>query len=967
MALQEIRVFGASEHNLKHIDVSIPRQTLTVITGLSGSGKSSLAFDTLYAEGQRRYIESLSAYARQFLDQLPKPKVEKIEGLSPAISIDQKTVNRNPRSTVGTVTEIYDYLRLLYTTVGRPHCPICGEKLIRQTATEITDLVMGFPARARVMIMAPVIRGRKGEYQALFQRYLKQGFVRAKIDGELVDLDPALKLKKQYKHDISVVVDRLVITPEIRPRLENAIRTALQKAESYVAIETLPGNNGEFPSDIPWKGERLFSEEIGCPVHGPQVVEVAPRIFSFNSKYGACETCEGLGTLPVVDESRLVPDPGLGIARGAIAPWRYYFDKSGRPNPMFAESSGHAQQLLQVMDDFGIDGSTPWSLLSDLQREVLLYGFRRPIEPTHQARKGKTKRRVDTESWRGIVGRLQRKLEEAEDEEEFAELNQYLRHEPCPSCHGARLRKESLAITFRDRNISQVCQMDVAKALEFFRSVKLDGREALIGAQPLREVVDRLEYLFNVGLHYLTLDRAAGTLSGGEAQRIRLATQIGSKLTGVLYILDEPSIGLHQRDNEKLLNTLFAIRDRGNTVLVVEHDEQTIRESDFVVDLGPAAGSHGGQVIAAGTPQAVMNHPESITARYLRGEMVIAVPEERRKPSERRLIIKGASLHNLRRVTLELPVGLLVGVTGVSGSGKSSLVMETLLPLVMNHCYPASHQHAGPHDSVEGLENFDRCINVDQAPIGRTPRSNPATYTKVFDAIRDVFAQTTDARARGYTKSRFSFNTKGGRCESCGGQGSVRMEMNFLPDVYVTCEVCEGRRYNAETLAVKYKGHSIADVLEMTIEDAFGLFESIPPVASVLRTLVDVGLGYIHLGQSATTLSGGEAQRMKLARELAKRNTGKSLYILDEPTTGLHFADVHQLLRVINRLVDAGSTVVVIEHHLDVIKCCDWVIDLGPEGGDAGGRIIAQGPPEKIARKKGSETGRFLAPLLRSI
>ncbi|MBI1293093.1 excinuclease ABC subunit UvrA [bacterium] len=963
MAFRSIRVFGASEHNLRHIDVEIPRHSLTVITGLSGSGKSSLAFDTLYAEGQRRYVESLSAYARQFLEQLPKPKVDKIEGLSPAISIDQKTVNRNPRSTVGTVTEIYDYLRLLYSSVGHAHCPKCSRKLIRQTSEDITELVMALPERCRIMVMAPVIRGRKGEYQALFQKYLKQGFVRAKIDGELVDLDPSLKLRKQFKHDIAIVVDRLVITPEVRPRLEQAIKTALSKAEQFVSIEILPGSDGTFPDGVPWKGERTFTEEVGCPVHGPQIVEMAPRVFSFNSRYGACPECDGLGTIAEVDEDRLVPEKGLSLGQGAVGPWRGYFKRGGGRNKTLIESSGHAMQLMQVLSDFEIADETPWNELSDLQREVLLYGFRRPISPTNPKAK-KARKRTDTTSWRGVVGRIQKKMEEADDEDEYAALSGYLRPTPCPSCNGARLRRESLAVTFREKNIADVTRMDIGAALEFFRGIKLTGRDAVIANEPLREIVDRLEYLYNVGLHYLNLDRGASTLSGGEAQRIRLATQIGSKLTGVMYILDEPSIGLHQRDNEKLLRTLTAIRDRGNTVLVVEHDEQTIREADYVVDLGPGAGMRGGELIAAGVPAEVERSERSVTAQYLRGERRIAVPSERRSPTDRRLVIEGASLHSLKDVTLELPAGLLVGVTGVSGSGKSSLVMETLLPLVMNHCYKASHQVVGPHRAVRGLEHFDRCINVDQSPIGRTPRSNPATYTKVFDAIRDVFEKTTDARTRGYTKGRFSFNTKGGRCEECGGQGSVKVEMNFLPDVYVKCETCDGRRYNSETLAVRYKGHSVADVLEMTVEEACGVFESIPPVATVLRTLNDVGLGYIHLGQSATTLSGGEAQRMKLARELAKRNTGKSLYILDEPTTGLHFADVHQLLDVMNRLVDAGSTVVVIEHHLDIIKCCDWIVDMGPEGGSAGGQIIAAGPPEVVAGTPGSETGRFLREVL---
>ncbi|CAN5197375.1 excinuclease ABC subunit UvrA [soil metagenome] len=961
--MRPIRVFGASEHNLKNVDVEIPRHSLTVITGLSGSGKSSLAFDTIYAEGQRRYVESLSAYARQFLDQLPKPHVERIEGLSPAISIEQKTVNRNPRSTVGTVTEIYDYLRLLYSTVGEAHCPVCGEKLVRQTAENITEQILAMPDRTRLMILAPVIRGRKGEYQALFQKFLKDGYVRAKVDGQVVDLDPEMRLRKGFKHDISLVIDRVLVSQDARQRIYEAVKTGLRKAERLVILETLPDAEGKFSKNVPWRGERIFSEDLGCPEHGPQIVDMAPRIFSFNSRYGACTNCEGLGTIAEVDEGRLVPNPNISLNQGAIVPWKWYFAaRTAKQMEQIASHSNHAKQLFQVIDDFGIDRTTPWAELGALQREVLLYGFRKKSIPVPETKKGR--KAVDLKKWRGIVGRIQERMDEADDEDEYAGLSDFLREKECPACHGARLRPESLAVTLNDKNISDLCHMYILNALEFFADLHFNERQSLIAAQPLREIVDRLGFLNNVGLHYLTLDRTAGSLSGGEAQRIRLATQIGSKLTGVLYILDEPSIGLHQRDNEKLIGTLTRIRDQGNTVIVVEHDEQTIREADYVIDIGPGAGIHGGEIVAAGLPKDIENCKESMTGKYLRGENAIPVPEIRRAPTKKKLVIAGATLHNLRNVTLEIPTGLMIGITGVSGSGKSSLIMETLLPLLMNHSYKASHQVCGPHTSVTGLEYFDRCINVDQAPIGRTPRSNPATYTKIFDFIRDLFAMTPDAKMRGYAKGRFSFNVKGGRCEECGGQGSVRKEMNFLPDVYVTCETCDGRRYNQETLQVRYKEKNIADVLDMTVETALEFFEPVPLIAEKLRTLSDVGLGYIPLGQSALPFSGGEAQRIKLARELAKKNTGRSMYILDEPTTGLHFADVHQLLDVLNRLVDTGSTVLVIEHNLDVIKSCDWLIDLGPEGGRAGGEIIAQGPPEIIAATPKSETGRFVAQVL---
>lgn len=959
MAQSEIRIFGACEHNLKNIDLTIPRRSLTVVTGLSGSGKSSLAFDTLYAEGQRRYIESLSAYARQFLDQLPKPHVERIEGLSPAISIEQKTSSRNPRSTVGTVTEVYDYLRVLFSTIAEPHCPICQKKLVQQTAEMIVDQAMKLPPRTRVMVMAPVVRGRKGEYQALFQKCLRDGFVRAKIDNTVMDLDPTMRLKKQYKHDIHVVVDRLYINPEARPRLLEAVKTAAAMAEGLIILETVPDRKGDYPDGVLWKGERAFSQEVGCPEHGPQIVDVAPRMFSFNSPYGQCGRCEGLGVVPTVDRERLVSEPTVSLRRGAVLPWKPYFDsRNARQRQRLLENSGHARQLFALIDHFKIDIELPWNELSEKHQQLLLFGFgsQGPVKKAPS---------VELEGWKGIYGRLADRLVEAAEPEEVEQLNPYMRKDVCPSCKGSRLKPESLAVSIGGKNIADLCRLHIGECLEFFKTLKITDRQQLIGAQPLREVIDRLGFLINVGLDYLTLDRSAATLSGGESQRIRLATQIGSRLTGVLYILDEPSIGLHQRDNQKLLNTLTTIRDHGNTVIVVEHDEQTIRLADYVVDLGPGAGIHGGEIIAAGKPADIEKEKRSLTGKYLAGERSIKVPKKRRKPSGRKLLLTGCQLHNLHEVELDLPAGLMIGITGVSGSGKSSLIMETVLPLLMNHCYKSTHMVVGPYGRVEGLDDFDRCINVDQSPIGRTPRSNPATYTKLFDLIRELFALTEDARIYGYNKGRFSFNVKGGRCEECGGQGMVKVEMNFLPNVYVECDACKTRRYNEETLRVKYRGKSIADVLEMTVSEALEFFESVHTLTKILQTLEDVGLGYIHLGQSATTLSGGEAQRMKLARELAKRNTGRSVYILDEPTTGLHFADVHKLLDVLNRLVDTGSTVVIIEHNLDMIKCCDWLVDLGPEGGEEGGQIIAQGPPEKIARCKQSYTGLYLKDVMK--
>ncbi len=949
---RHVRVFGASEHNLQNIDVELPRQSLTVVTGLSGSGKSSLAFDTLYAEGQRRYVESLSAYARQFLDQLPKPHVEKIEGLSPAISIEQKSVSRNPRSTVGTVTEILDYMRLLFATAGSAHCPHCGRKLEKQDAGAIVSHAMGLPEGTRLVVLAPVVRGRKGEYQALFQKALRDGFVRAKIDGEVLDLDPAMRLRKQFRHDIGLVVDRLVVRPGVEKRLEEAVRRSLAEAERLVVLETVPGRDGKYPAGLGWKGERTFSEEIGCPEHGAQVVDLAPRLFSFNSPHGACPTCEGLGSVSEVDESRIVPDPSLTLRQGAVLPWKWHFANRGRNLDAMAEFSRYAQLLKKLLERHKVDVNVPWRKLPARIRRLLLHGA------------GEKGSRDAPKTWQGAIGHLRRRLEKASSGEDFAMLQPYLSTAPCPDCHGARLREESLAVSIGGMNIAEICRLSIGEALAFFEGLTFREREAVIASQPLREIRDRLRFLLNVGLNYLTLDRPAGTLSGGEAQRIRLATQIGSRLKGVLYVLDEPSIGLHQRDNEKLIETLRRIRDQGNTVVVVEHDEQTIRSADWVIDLGPGAGNLGGHLVGAGLPKSLERIKDSLTGQYLSGRLTIPSPPSRRKRTERRLVLRGCTHHNLHELTLKLPLGVMVGVTGVSGSGKSSLIMDTLLPIAMNYCYKASHNVHGPVEKVEGLEHLDRCVHVDQAPIGRTPRSNPATYTKTFDPIREIFAQTEDARLRGYGKGRFSFNVKGGRCEHCMGQGAVRMQMDFLPDVYVTCEICNGLRYNEETLQVRYRGRNIAEVLEMTIDEASELFSQVPAIAEKLETLRDVGLGYLHLGQPAPTLSGGEAQRIKLARELSKRNTGRALYILDEPTTGLHFADVHKLIEVLNKLVDTGSTVVVIEHQLDLIKACDWVLDMGPGAGDEGGQIVAEGTPEQVATNPDSETGRFLAPML---
>jgi excinuclease ABC subunit A len=957
----DIRVYGAAEHNLRNIDVHIPRNSLTVVTGLSGSGKSSLAFDTLYAEGQRRYVESLSSYARQFLDQMPKPHVEHIEGLSPAISIEQKTVSRNPRSTVGTVTEIYDYLRLLYANVGRPHCPECNRPLERQTLADIVDRVLALPAGTRLLVMAPVVRGRKGEYQALFQAALREGIVRAKVDGQLVDLDPTMRLARQHKHDIALVVDRFIVRHEQRMRLTDSVALALRKADGLVVIETLPDKEGRFPANLPWQGERTFSQTLACPDHGPQVVELAPRLFSFNSPYGACGTCNGIGAIPEVNIDALVPNPELSLLEGALLPWA---EVLGRANPKNPPVRSWIWQTAQALArEFKFDLETPWKKLPARAREAILHGTGgKKLKLRVHLADGEVL--VNNSAWEGVVPQLRQRLHAGDGGDEPEETNEFLHDVECPACHGARLQPGSLAVTVGGRNIAEVCRLSIGEAARFFDELRFTGRDEAIAEAPLREVRDRLRFLLDVGLHYITLDRHAGTLSGGEAQRIRLATQIGSQLVGVLYILDEPSIGLHQRDNERLIGTLCALRDLGNTVVVVEHDEQTIRTADHVVDLGPGAGSLGGHVVASGPPARLALTAESLTGQYLAGTRTIATPEKRRAPDPKRaVVVRGARHHNLRGIDVRFPLGLMIGISGVSGSGKSSLVVETLVPALSNHLHK-THYRVGAHDRIEGLELLDKVVAVDQAPIGRTPRSNPATYTKVFDAIRDLFAVTPEARMRGYAKGRFSFNVSGGRCEECQGDGVRRIEMSFLPDVHVECETCGGRRYNRETLEVLYRGKSIADVLDMTIDEALAYFEPVPSIATRLRTLADVGLGYITLGQRATTLSGGEAQRVKLSRELARRNTGRTLYILDEPTTGLHFEDVRKLIEVLNRLVDAGSTVVVIEHNLDVLKSCDWILDLGPEGGQHGGLLVAEGPPEAIATNPASETGRFLARVL---
>jgi excinuclease ABC subunit A len=942
-ASDRIVISGAREHNLKDISVELPRDALIVITGLSGSGKSSLAFDTIYAEGQRRYVESLSAYARQFLGLMEKPDVDSIEGLSPAISIDQKTTSRNPRSTVGTVTEIYDYLRLLWARIGVPHCPTCGEEITGQTQEQIVDRLMTLEEGAKFMVMAPVVRGRKGEYGKLLELMRLEGYSRAKIDGELRRLDEEIVLDKKFKHDVAIVVDRLVMKPDLRRRLSESVEAAAALAAGLVEVEFV--EEGKKAKTEPL----LFSEQFACLNCGTSIPELEPRIFSFNSPHGACERCHGLGFQRVIDPELVVPDPTLSLAEGALQPWNRGVTAYWR------------RLIAAVAEERGIDIDKPWAKLKKAEREVFLHGTgeeRHQVSYTNRfGRKRSYKVRFE-----GIVNNLQRRYEETDSETNRERIEGYMAEQPCPQCDGARLRPESLAVKVGGISIADYSAMSARGAAEWIDSLEMNATERAIARLIVREISERLAFLENVGIGYLSLSRSARSLSGGEAQRIRLATQIGSSLVGVMYVLDEPSIGLHQRDNEKLIGTLDRLRDLGNTVIVVEHDEGTMMAADHLVDLGPGAGEHGGHVIAAGTPAQVAKNPASLTGQYLSGKREIEVPDERRQPAGA-LLVRGAREHNLKGIDVAIPLGVFCCVTGVSGSGKSTLVNETLHHAVANRLHQAKLR-PGAHDGIDGLSQIDKIININQSPIGRTPRSNPATYTGIFDHIRQLFTQTQEARARGYKPGRFSFNVKGGRCEVCKGDGQIKIEMHFLPDVYVPCEQCGGKRYNRETLEVRFKGKNIGDVLEMSVEEAVEFFENVPKIARRLRTLHDVGLDYIRLGQPATTLSGGEAQRIKLATELSKVATGDTLYILDEPTTGLHFADVQRLLDVLGRLVDAGNSVVVIEHNLDVIKTADRLIDLGPEGGEEGGEVVAAGTPEEVAAVEGSYTGRFLAELV---
>ncbi len=951
MAQDKLVVRGAREHNLRSVDVEIPREKLVVITGLSGSGKSSLAFDTIYAEGQRRYVESLSAYARQFLGLMEKPDVDAIEGLSPAISIEQKTVSRNPRSTVGTVTEVYDYLRLLWARAGTPHCPTCGEPVRRQSATQIVDRLLTLTEGTRIEVLAPLVRGRKGEFRELFERARRDGFVRVRVDGETHELTQPPSLNRYENHDIAVVVDRLVVRAADRDRLADSVETALRAAEGVVEVAEHGKKTREDPHI------HLFSEHYACASCGTSLAELEPRQFSFNSPFGACEECGGLGTRKEVNPDLLTADGSITILEGVILPW--------------GEPSGHIRRSVipGLEEAYEFSASTSWAELSQEVRDGILNGSDgMKIRFPYKAGSGRKQSHYE-DHWEGVVANVQRRYVETSSDTIRNQLEEYMSTLPCGACHGSRLRSESRAVTVGGRAIGEVTDMSIGGAADFFGGLEVggSGEDALseqIAGPILKEVQERIRFLRDVGLDYLTLGRAAGSLSGGEAQRIRLATQIGSRLVGVLYILDEPSIGLHQRDNDRLLDTLRRLRDLGNTVLVVEHDEDTIRAADFVIDLGPGAGRHGGEIVAVGTLEDVLAEPASLTGAYLRGDRAIEVPAERRRVNpEHVLTVRRAREHNLRNLDVVFPLGMFVAITGVSGSGKSTLVNETLYHALARYFY-RSKLVPGSYDSIEGLELVDKVIDVDQSPIGRTPRSNPATYTGLFTPIRDLFANLPESQMRGYGPGRFSFNVKGGRCESCAGDGLVKIEMHFLPDVYVSCDVCRGRRYNRETLDVYYKGKNIADVLEMTVAEALDFFDAVPRIKIKLQTLSDVGLGYIHLGQSATTLSGGEAQRVKLATELSKRQTGSTLYILDEPTTGLHFEDVRVLLDVLHRLVELGNTVVVIEHNLDVVKTADWVIDLGPEGGAGGGEIVAQGTPEDVAREASSHTGRHLAPLL---
>jgi excinuclease ABC subunit A len=943
VSIDKLIVRGAREHNLKNVSIELPRESLIVFTGLSGSGKSSLAFDTIFAEGQRRYVESLSAYARQFLGQMDKPDVDFIEGLSPAVSIDQKSTNRNPRSTVGTITEVYDYLRLLFARAGRPHCPKCSKAVSRQSPQQIVDQILTMPATTKFQVLAPVIRERKGEFVDLFSELVTQGYSRARVDGETISLSEPPKLKKQEKHTIEVVVDRLTAKAESKSRLTDSIETALRLASGIVLLDFVDSKGAE--------KERTFSEHLACHDCNLSFEELEPRSFSFNSPFGACAECSGIGTKLEVDEELVIPDDNLSINDGAIAPW----------------SSGHTSEyflrLLEALSEevkFSLDN--PWKKLSVKAKEAILNGFEYEVHVKYKNRYGRV--RNYSSGFEGVIPFIHRKHDETDSDYSREKYESYMRQIPCNVCKGARLKPEVLSVTVGDKNISEICELSIADCAAFLKSISLNAREAQIAERVMKEVHARLGFLLDVGLDYLSLARPAATLSGGEAQRIRLATQIGSGLVGVLYVLDEPSIGLHQRDNRRLIETLTRLRDLGNTLIVVEHDEETIRTADWIVDIGPGAGEHGGKVVVSGSYEELIASKESITGAYLSGRKSIAIPAKRRPlDPKRKLVIKGAKENNLKDVEVEIPLGVFVSVTGVSGSGKSTLVNDILYTTLANKLNGA-RLVPGRHRTVTGVDQLDKVVHVDQSPIGRTPRSNPATYTGVFDKVRALFAETTEAKVRGYQQGRFSFNVKGGRCENCSGDGTITIEMNFLPDVYVPCEVCHGARYNRETLEVHYKGKTIAEVLDMPIEIAHTFFESVPTIARYLKTLCDVGLGYVRLGQSAPTLSGGEAQRVKLATELQRRSTGRTIYVLDEPTTGLHFEDVSKLLGVLSRLVDSGNTVVVIEHNLDVIKCSDWVIDMGPEGGFRGGTVVAEGTPEDVAKVKASYTGNFLAEML---
>ena len=944
MVGESLVVRGAREHNLKDVSLDLPRDALIVFTGLSGSGKSSLAFDTIFAEGQRRYVESLSAYARQFLGQMDKPDVDFIEGLSPAVSIDQKSTSRNPRSTVGTITEVYDYLRLLYARIGKPHCPECGDPISRQTPQQIVDQVLDLPAKTRFQVLAPLVRDRKGEYGELFQQLQTQGYSRARVDGVVYGLDEVPKLKKQERHTVEVVVDRLTVNKESRRRLTDSVETALSLGHGYVVLDFVDREEGD-P-----ERERIYSEHLACPKDGLSFEELEPRSFSFNSPFGACPECSGLGTTREVDIELVVPDVDRSLSEGAIAPWSR------------GTVSGYFSRLLEaIADEIGVDVETPWKKIPARSKKVILEGYDEAIHVQYRNRYGR--RRSYYTEYEGVVPYVKRRHAEAETDASRERFEGYMREVPCSACSGSRLKPLTLAVTIEGKSIADIASLPIGEAADVLSSLALSERESVIASRVLKEVNERLQFLVDVGLHYLSMDRAAGTLAGGEAQRIRLATQIGSGLVGVLYVLDEPSIGLHQRDNHRLIETLVRLRDLGNTLIVVEHDEDTIRTADWVVDIGPGAGEHGGQIVVSGTVSELVANSESITGQYLSGSRGINVPAVRRPQERGWITIKGAREHNLQNISARFPLGNFVCVTGVSGSGKSTLVNDILFNVLARDLNGA-RLVPGKHKSISGTDQIDKVVHVDQSPIGRTPRSNPATYTGVFDHIRKLFAATAEAKVRGYQPGRFSFNVKGGRCEACSGDGTIRIEMNFLPDVYVPCEVCHGDRYNRETLEVHYKGKTIAEVLDLPIEDALSFFEAVPAIARHLSTLVDVGLGYVRMGQSAPTLSGGEAQRVKLASELQKRSTGRTVYVLDEPTTGLHFEDIRKLLGVLQSLVDKGNTVIVIEHNLDVIKSADWIVDLGPEGGSGGGTVVVEGTPESVAAADASHTGRFLHPLL---